>query len=147
MADSPNDPPWSDSTSPTKTSSRRARFEVAGFTELSGVGGSSTRSNSPEPLSTPTLGESYNGLKKSLSFKSLRELEMKEVQGALWRKGQPGNPGEPRHRPASNEEVFAHAVRGGARELYGHLAKLREAERSYSAQQAPSCSPPGSELV
>ena len=73
---------------------RRSRFELEPLTDLSGnsLGGlsglnngngggdgsrRSTRSNSPEPLHTPTLGESYTQLRKNLSFKSLRDLEMR----------------------------------------------------------------------
>lgn len=76
-------------------------------------GYSSTRSASPELLHTPTLTESYGSLKKNLSFKSLRDLEAKQVQEALWRRGQPG---DQRPRPKNLEEVLGHAVRGGASE-------------------------------
>ncbi|KAK4052186.1 hypothetical protein OIV83_002481 [Microbotryomycetes sp. JL201] len=116
--------PASNPSSP-KPSRRTNRFELEPLTDLShgqgrgrdaGAGSrASTRSNSPEPLHTPTLGESYSQLRKNLSFKSLRELEMREVQAAVWRKGSRGEPGERRHRPRSNEEVFAHAFRGGLR--------------------------------
>ncbi|ORY90918.1 hypothetical protein BCR35DRAFT_261329 [Leucosporidium creatinivorum] len=76
------------------------------------TGYSSTRSSSPELLHTPTLTQSYGSLRKNLSFKSLRELEAKQVQEVLWRRGQPG---DGRHRPKDLEEVLGHAVRGGAR--------------------------------
>ncbi|SGY70265.1 BQ5605_C004g03131 [Microbotryum silenes-dioicae] len=101
----------SDETPPARNP-RRARFDVAPFTEVDN-GGSSTRSNSPEPLATPTLSESYHGLKKNLSFKSLRELELREVRSAMWRKGGRGDPGEQIYRPKNTEEAFAHAFRGG----------------------------------
>ncbi|SCV72374.1 BQ2448_3911 [Microbotryum intermedium] len=97
---------------PPARNPRRARFDVAPFTEVDN-GGSSTRSNSPEPLATPTLSESYHGLKKNLSFKSLCEVELREVRSAVWRKGGRGDPGEQIYRPKNTEEAFAHAFRGG----------------------------------
>lgn len=78
-------------------------------------GGSSTRSNSPEPVQTPTLAQSYTSLKKNLSFKSLRELEMQQVQKVVWRKGSRGGPDEERYRPDDIEQAFVHATRGGVR--------------------------------
>lgn len=110
------DPDAPPTQSPVTNRRRVARFDLPGFTELDG-GASSTRSCSPEPLHTPTLGESYHGLRKNLSFKSLRELEFREVQEAVWRKGTRDEPGAPKHRPKNLEEVFAHAVRGGFSEL------------------------------
>lgn len=96
-------------------SSRRARFDLPAFTDL--ADNHSTRSNSPEPLMTPTLSESYRGLRQNLSFKSLRELEVRELQAAVWRKGGRGEPGEERYRPKNLDELLVHAARGGAREF------------------------------
>lgn len=110
MASSSTDDYPSDSTPTSPTPNRLRRLPLEDLT-MSGY--SSTRSTSPEPLRTPTLTESYGSLKKNLSFKSLRDLEAKQVQEALWRRGQPG---DQRPRPRNLEEVLGHAVRGGARE-------------------------------
>ena len=73
----------------------------------------STRSNSPEPLATPTLAESAGKLRKNLSFKSLKDLELKELSAAVYRKGSRAEMKV--YRPKNDEEVFAHALRGGLR--------------------------------
>jgi hypothetical protein len=74
----------------------------------------STRSNSPEPaLPTPTLSESAGKLRKNLSFKSLKDLELKELSNAVYRKGSRAEMKV--YRPKNDEEVFAHALRGGLR--------------------------------
>ncbi|GAA5964486.1 hypothetical protein JCM3765_006302 [Sporobolomyces pararoseus] len=75
----------------------------------------STRSNSPEPLATPTLAESAGKLRKNLSFKSLKDLELKELSAAVYRKGSRAEMKV--YRPKNDEEVFAHALRGGLRSL------------------------------
>jgi hypothetical protein len=93
--------------------SRRARFDMPTFTELDG--GNSTRSNSPEPVHTPTISQTYNGLRKNLSFASLKALEVKEVQKAVWRKGGRGDPGERIPRPKDLEQLLVYAAKGGAR--------------------------------
>lgn len=93
---------------------RRPAFELEGMTTLAG---NPSRTASPEPLHTPTLGETYNGIRRNLSIKSLKELEARHVQEALWRPGQrTEDPGVPKHRPRNLEQIFAHAVRGGASE-------------------------------
>ncbi|GAA5936909.1 uncharacterized protein JCM15063_000098 [Sporobolomyces koalae] len=75
----------------------------------------STRSNSPEPLATPTLSESAGKLRKNLSFKNLKDLDVKELSAAVYRKGSRADMKV--YRPKSDEEVFAHALRGGLRSL------------------------------
>ncbi|GAA5901822.1 uncharacterized protein JCM6883_000407 [Sporobolomyces salmoneus] len=75
----------------------------------------STGSNSPEPLATPTLSESAGKLRKNLSFKSLKELELKELSHVVYRKG--SRQDMKVYRPKNDEEVFAHALRGGLRSL------------------------------
>ena len=103
----------------------RARFSLGvgtSFTQLPvpaprSVG--STRSNSPEPLRTPSLSESYADLRRTLSLHSLRELEARQLQEAVWRKGEKRARAERTervHRPGNVEECWAHAVRGGLRE-------------------------------
>ena len=94
--------------------SRRAHFDLQ-LTQLDGDSRPSTRDSSPEPVHTPTLSESYSHVRKNLSFKSLRELELRQVQESVWRKGGRGEPGEHKHRPQHMDQVFAHAVRGAAR--------------------------------
>jgi hypothetical protein len=138
--------PESSASTPTRTQTRRARFDIVPFTDLQDSG--STRSNSPEPLlSTPTLQESYAGLKKNLSFRSLRELELKELHSVVWRKGGRGEPGEKRHRPRNSEEVFAHAVRGGISELRKTLGSAPDCQRRTDVAsphfQGRCCSPAG----
>ncbi|GAA5941017.1 hypothetical protein JCM1841_006610 [Sporobolomyces salmonicolor] len=93
---------------------RRARFDSPlPLSDLADA--SSTRSASPEPLATPSLSESYGTLKKNLSFKSLRELEIHELSAAVYRKGSRAD--RRVYRPKDSEEVFAHALRGGIRSL------------------------------
>lgn len=116
----PSSPP-----DPPQPSPRRARFDLPAFTDV--TDNHSTRSNSPEPLSTPTLSESYRGLRKNLSFKSLRELEVREFQTAVWRKGGRGEPGEERYRPKNLDELLVHAARGGMRE-YASSGRCGESE-------------------
>ncbi|KAM0751507.1 hypothetical protein T439DRAFT_324689 [Meredithblackwellia eburnea MCA 4105] len=102
------------SSSPGQGQHRRAHFEQAlSFTDLATA--NSTRSNSPEPLTTPTLAQSYGSFKKNLSFKSLRELEAKEIHKHVWRKGKRDDPHHRRHKPLDLDQLLAHAIRGGSR--------------------------------
>ena len=122
---------------------RRPAFELEGFTSLTG-----SRSTSPEPLHTPTLGESFSSLKRNLSAKSLRELEAKHVQEALWRPGGRDG-GNAVHRPRNLEQIFGHAVRGGASKTATTLdrdhpthaepmyCRIGRARRSYSRWSEP----------
>lgn len=106
-----------DSSAPTPPTQRKARFETTlSFTNLAENEYNSTRSNSPEPLSTPSLAESYGNIRRNLSFKSLREIEAREIQRHVWRKGGRGEPGERRHRPRTYDELLSYALRGGIRE-------------------------------
>lgn len=66
--------------------------------------------DSPPASMTPTFNESYNSLKRNLSMKSLRELELKHFQRAAWRKKD-----EPRKRPRDLEQLLIYAATGGAR--------------------------------
>lgn len=78
--------------------SRRARFDLRDDEEIE-------LEDYDEP-STPTFSE----LKRSLSLANLRELEVKKLQQAVWRPSS-----EPHKRPRDFEQVFAHALTGGAR--------------------------------
>ncbi|GAA5834813.1 hypothetical protein JCM5353_000676 [Sporobolomyces roseus] len=110
---------------------RKARFDTPlPLTDLSSsnVGNSSspptqtihsfnsTRSNSPEPLATPGLSESAGKLRKNLSFKNLKELDVKELSQVVYRKG--NRTEMKKYRPKSDDEVFAHALRGGLRSVF-----------------------------
>lgn len=79
-----------------------------------GGGASSTRSASPEPLATPTLAESYGSLRKNLSVKNLRELEMRELSEHIYRRGKRTD--NLKYRPKNDDETFTHALKGGVRE-------------------------------
>lgn len=68
--------------------------------------------DSPPASRTPTFNQSYNNLRRNLSMKSLRELELKHFQRAAWRKKD-----EPRKRPRDLEQLLVYAATGGAREL------------------------------
>ncbi|GAA5973669.1 hypothetical protein JCM11641_005071 [Rhodosporidiobolus odoratus] len=74
-----------------------------------------SRSVSPEPLATPTLAESYGQLKKNLSFKSLRDLEVRQLSEHIYRRGSRAE--KKRYRPKDDDQVLAHALRGGIRSL------------------------------
>lgn len=65
---------------------------------------------SPPGSTTPSFNESYTNLKKNLSFKALRELELKHVQKAAWRRK-----GEPRKRPRDLEQLLIYALSGSSR--------------------------------
>lgn len=84
----------------------------------------STRSNSPEPLATPGLSESAGKLRKNLSFKNLKELDVKELSQVVYRKG--NRTEMKKYRPKSDDEVFAHALRGGLREFYPPFRSLKQ---------------------
>ncbi|BGP13331.1 hypothetical protein JCM10213v2_001250 [Rhodosporidiobolus nylandii] len=113
-ADSQNDPPRSVS-APLPPPRRRARCDTpAPLRELDGgESATTTRTNSPEPLATPTLAESYGQLKKNLSFASLRELEIKELSTHIYRQGSRAD--RRKYAPKDDDEVFTHALRGGIR--------------------------------
>lgn len=66
--------------------------------------------DSPPASMTPTFNESYNNIRRNLSMKSLRELELKHFQRAAWRKKD-----EPRKRPRDLEQLLVYAATGGAR--------------------------------
>ncbi|GAA5862498.1 hypothetical protein JCM8547_002084 [Rhodosporidiobolus lusitaniae] len=88
------------------TSARRTRFNSSTTT---------TRSNSPEPLATPSLSDTYGQLKKNLSFSRLRDLEVREFSQHVYRRG--ARTDRRRYAPKSDDEVLAHALRGGLRSL------------------------------
>ncbi|KAK9896940.1 hypothetical protein P389DRAFT_143247 [Cystobasidium minutum MCA 4210] len=71
---------------------------------------SNSSQDSPPASMTPTFNESYNNLRRNLSMKSLRELELKHFQRAAWRKKD-----EPRKRPRDLEQLLIYASTGGAR--------------------------------
>lgn len=75
---------------------------------------SPTRSASPEPLATPTLAQSYGHLRKNLSFKSLRDLEVRELGEHIYRRG--ARTDNLKYRPKNDDEVFTHALKGGLRQ-------------------------------
>ncbi|GAA5884836.1 hypothetical protein JCM6882_007115 [Rhodosporidiobolus microsporus] len=95
---------------------RRTRFNLPEpLSSLDTSSATTTRSNSPEPLPTPTLADSYGTLKKNLSFKSLRELEVRQLSEHIYRKGSRAE--KRSYRPKNDDEVFSHALRGGIRSL------------------------------
>jgi len=76
--------------------------------------------DSPPASRTPTFNQSYNTLRRNLSMKSLRELELKHFQRAAWRKKD-----EPRKRPRDLEQLLIYAATGGARgSLNRHSIRL-----------------------
>ncbi|BGP53411.1 hypothetical protein JCM8202v2_000970 [Rhodotorula sphaerocarpa] len=75
----------------------------------------STRSASPEPLATPTMAQSYGSLRQNLSFKSLRDLEMRELGEHFYRRG--ARTDNLKYRPKNDDETFTHALKGGLRSL------------------------------
>lgn len=91
--------------------SRKTRFDLAPLATLD------QRSASPEPLPTPTFAQSYTGLKRNLSFKSLKELEVRELSATLsshvYRRGSRAE--RRRYKPRSDDETFTHALKGGIR--------------------------------
>lgn len=82
-----------------------------------------TPTTSAEPLATPTLSESAGKLRKNLSFKSLKDLELKELSTVVYRKG--SRQEMKVYRPKNDEEVFAHALRGGLRAFPSSLFATR----------------------
>lgn len=101
----------------TRHASRTARFDLGPLaTDMNDrTGPSSTRSASPEPLATPTLAQSYGHLKKNLSFKSLRDLEVRELSEHIYRRG--ARTDNLKYRPKNDDEIFTHALKGGIRAL------------------------------
>lgn len=116
-------------TSLNKSGTRTPRFDLAPMTEYFDSSpatpdneasddeerlGWSRRSDggedSPPASRTPTFNQSYNNLRRNLSMKSLRELEIKHFQRAAWRKKD-----EPRKRPRDLEQLVIYAATGGAR--------------------------------
>ena len=81
--------------------------------------------DSPPASTTPTWEESYTTLRRTLSYKTLRDLELKHVQKQIWRRQ-----GEPRKRPKDLEQLAIYAFTGAARKFcYPHnFAKLQRAE-------------------
>ncbi|KII94245.1 hypothetical protein PLICRDRAFT_100242 [Plicaturopsis crispa FD-325 SS-3] len=59
---------------------------------------------------TPTFSETAQGLKKTLSFKTLNELQLDHVTGQVWRKQD-----EPPRRPRDLEQLLVHAVANAGR--------------------------------
>ncbi|GAA6000664.1 hypothetical protein JCM10207_004599 [Rhodosporidiobolus poonsookiae] len=111
------DPPTRADSAPLPVPHRRTRFDTpAPLTGL--TSGSTTRTASPELLPTPTLAETYGSLKRTVSFKSLRELDthgVRELSNHIYRRGSRAE--RRRYAPKSDDEVFAHALRGGIRSL------------------------------
>lgn len=87
-------------------------------------------------LATPTLSESAGHLRKNLSFKSLRDVELlkTELSNAVYRKG--SRQDMKVYRPRNDEQVFAHALRGGLRTPCPLLFSLSRAA-SHSARFPP----------
>ncbi|GAA5961120.1 hypothetical protein JCM8115_005835 [Rhodotorula mucilaginosa] len=100
----------------TRHASRTARFDLGPLaTDMNLSPASPTRSASPEPLATPTLAQSYGHLKKNLSFKSLRDLEVRELSEHIYRRG--ARTDNLKYRPKNDDEIFTHALKGGIRSL------------------------------
>ena len=97
-------------------------------------------------LATPTLSESAGHLRKNLSFKSLRDVELlkTELSNAVYRKG--SRQDMKVYRPRNDEQVFAHALRGGLRTPCPLLFSLLSLSRGVSlgsdppSRQVHSCS-------
>lgn len=81
MSDSPSSPPGRQpnpsSPPPNRNPHPHLDLSTLTFSPLTGA----------SPSQTPTLHETYLSLKRNLSVKSLKELELREVSAALWRKG------------------------------------------------------------
>lgn len=77
--------------------------------------------DSPPASRTPTFNQSYNNLRRNLSMKSLRELELKHFQRAAWRKKD-----EPRKRPRDLEQLLVYAATGGARGSLNRAHQIKD---------------------
>ncbi|GAA97764.1 hypothetical protein E5Q_04443 [Mixia osmundae IAM 14324] len=90
---------------------RRAapKFQMKPFTDMNS---NDSANSSDEELSatTPNLAETSAALKRSLSIKNLKDLDVKDALPAVWRK-----PGEGRKRPKDLEQLLIWSLRGGLR--------------------------------
>ncbi|KPV76961.1 uncharacterized protein RHOBADRAFT_51936 [Rhodotorula graminis WP1] len=119
MADPTNSPP-SQPASPlpsTPSSPHTGTARSVSFTNRD-HSPDSTRTASPEPLATPTLAQSYGQLRKSLSLSNLAQLDREGVRNLsthIYRRG--SRIDRRQYRPKDDDEVLAHALRGGIRSL------------------------------
>ena len=124
LGSEPSSPGTASGTStPSRGSRGGARFDVTPLTayhEASSFpspagdedeGAWSEDADSPPAATTPTWEESYSTLRRTLSYKTFQELELKHVQKQLWRRQ-----GELRKRPRDIEQLAIHACSGTARE-------------------------------
>lgn len=95
-------------------SGAKAKFDLDsdGESDHTPVHSRSSSTQEPEP-STPTFRE----LKKNLSFASLRDIELKELQSVVWRNGKAGAEKGGKKRPKDIETTIAYAMTAGARSL------------------------------
>ncbi|CAD6565887.1 MAG: hypothetical protein CYPHOPRED_000084 [Cyphobasidiales sp. Tagirdzhanova-0007] len=123
LGSEPSSPGTASGTStPSRGSRGGARFDVTPLTayhEASSFpspagdedeGAWSEDADSPPAATTPTWEESYSTLRRTLSYKTFQELELKHVQKQLWRRQ-----GELRKRPRDIEQLAIHACSGTAR--------------------------------
>ncbi|BGP37291.1 hypothetical protein JCM10449v2_001196 [Rhodotorula kratochvilovae] len=103
----------------TAPASRRTRFDLPLQRDDEATSApSSTRSASPEPLATPTLAQSYGELRKTLSFSNLAQLDrdgVRQLSTHIYRRG--SRIDRRRYEPKDDDEVLAHALKGGIRSL------------------------------
>jgi len=119
MDDPPESPP-SHSTSPLPSSPSSPHTRSSRRLDLSFTAADhsqdSTRTASPEPLATPTLAQSYGQLRKSLSLSNIAQLDREGVRSLsthIYRRG--SRIDRRQYRPKDDDEVLAHALRGGIR--------------------------------
>lgn len=86
---------------------------------------------SPKAATTPTFNQSYANLKRTLSYKSLREIELKHVQDQLWRRKN-----ETRKRPKDIEQLAIYACSAATRAVA--FIDNRQTTLSSATGQAPS---------
>lgn len=109
-------PSHSTSPLPSTPSSPHTRSSSLSFTAHPDHSANSTRTTSPEPLATPTLAQSYGQLRKSLSLSNLAQLDREGVRNLsthIYRRG--SRIDRRQYRPKDDDEVLAHALRGGIR--------------------------------
>lgn len=104
MSDSPSSPPGRQpnpsSPPPNRNPHPLLDLSTLTFSPLTGA----------SPSQTPTLHETYLSLKRNLSVKSLKELELREVSAALWRKGGKVGPEEEESEVVIEQPEIEHEV-------------------------------------
>lgn len=96
----------------TPTSSRRAHFELGEGSEPDGEESAPATPTCSSRLPIYCADPAVSSIRRNLSFAALREIEVRQAAGSVWRK-----PNEERRLPQDLEQVVAHALTGGARSL------------------------------